>query len=244
MSHEAKDLTPQVRTFATNLSAVLTGVLPGIEGPPLRVLTDRQERHISVRQGLDVGLPLTIDGQTMMRLKISYRCTWNTEREFLSVDECQYQVLPESLTEPLLRYHYRRKPSGGLPSAHLHVHGHRDEVLALMVGGKEDRRVKKRLQEIRHGRFPRLSSLHFPLGGPRFRPGIEDVLDMLRVEFEIDVLPGANEALRRGRTVYRQMQLAAAIGDDPLTAAAELARLGYSVSPALGDEPRLRNPEF
>lgn len=225
-----RDLATEVRTFATNISAVLLGTLPHIDPEPLRILLDSQDRHITLRQLDPQGLPLFVGDDCVLRLKIAYRCAWNKHREFLAVDECNYTVLPSSLTEPIFRYHYRRNSGGGLPTAHLHVHGHRDEALALMLGGRDRGRVKERLRGLQSGKFPRLSRLHFPLGGPRFRPGLEDVLEMLRVEFEIEALDTASTALSEGRAVYRQMQLATAIGDDPLTAAAELERLGFTIA--------------
>lgn len=241
-SLEKKDLSREVRTFATNLTTVLAGALPSIGDEPLRILLDDAGRHITVRQRDPQGIALYVNESRVLNLKISFRCTWNSAMEFLSVDECSYVVLPVKLTEPLFRYHYRRKPVGALPSAHLHVHGHRDETLALMLGGREAGRVRDRLRSIGSGKFPRLSALHFPLGGRRFRPGLEDVIDMLRAEFEIDVMDSADDALRTGRLAYRQMQLASAIGDDPLTAAAELERLGYQVRPPdagqMIEEPR------
>lgn len=239
-----RTLDEEVRTFATNLSSVLVGALPEIGLEPLRVLLDNRGRHITIRQADQEGIGLFISGRRHLGLKLSYRCVWNSDKEFLAVDDCTYALLPAGLTEPLFRYHFRRAPDGGLPSAHLHVHAHRDEALALMLGGKDAGRVRDRLRKIDAGKFPQLASLHFPLGGPRFRPGIEDVVDMIRVEFGIDVAQGIDDALWQGRTAYRQMQLAAAVSDDPLVAAAELERLGYEIRD-VSDTPReVRPPRF
>ena len=183
-----------------------------------------------MRQIPEEGFPLLIDDRPLLNLKVSYRCVWNADRSFLSVDECDYAVLPAGQTEPLFRYHFVRKQTGGLPGAHLHVHGHRDEVVASLLGGRDRGRVRSRLQNLVNGRYPRLADLHFPLGGPRFRPSMEDVIDMARVEFGIEVLDTADGVLANGRRAYRQMQLMTAVGDDPLTAAAELGRLGYVIT--------------
>jgi len=81
--------------------------------------------------------------------------------------------------------------------------------------------------------MPRLADLHFPIGGHRFRPCLEDILQMIWFEFGIDVRDTALGALGEGRVRFRERQLAAAVGDDPDIAALELRRLGYSVeSPA------------
>jgi hypothetical protein len=42
---------------------------------------------------------------------------------------------------------------------------------------------------------PAMRELHFPVGGPRFRPCLEDVLEMLVVELGVDCSADAREAL-------------------------------------------------
>jgi hypothetical protein len=42
-----------------------------------------------------------------------------------------------------------------------------------------------------------MSDLHFPVGGSRFRPSLEDVLDMLVRELGVDHEPGWRDALAR-----------------------------------------------
>lgn len=54
---------------------------------------------------------------------------------------------------------------------------------------------------------------------------------MLWIEFGIDVKPSAAKAIRDGRRSWRAMQIRAAVSDDPESAAAELIRLGYAVTP-------------
>ncbi|MDQ1286067.1 MAG: hypothetical protein QG663_1493, partial [Thermodesulfobacteriota bacterium] len=49
------------------------------------------------------------------------------------------------------------------------------------------------------------SSVHIPIGGTRFRPCIEDVLQMLISEFGVDRIDQTwREALDKGRTRWRQ----------------------------------------
>jgi hypothetical protein len=90
------------------------------------------------------------------------------------------------------------------------------------------------------GDVPRFGDVHFPVGGHRFRPCLEDVLEMMMIEFGIDTLHGAGNALHAGRGRWRVRQLAAAVSDDPLTAAAELERLGFEVIPREGTEVSAR----
>lgn len=50
---------------------------------------------------------------------------------------------------------------------------------------------------------------------------------MMIIEFGIDTVAGAGAALHEGRRRLRVRQLVAAVSDDPITAAAELDRLGF-----------------
>lgn len=80
--------------------------------------------------------------------------------------------------------------------------------------------------------------VHIPVGGSRFRPCLEDVLEMLIKEFGIDHADhGWRTALAEGRARWRKYQLMAAITDDPSTAVAKLRELGHSV------EWKEENPE-
>lgn len=77
---------------------------------------------------------------------------------------------------------------------------------------------------------PRTEALHFPTGGHRFRPSLEDILEALVVDFGLDVAAQGKELLRRQRIKFRKRQLAAAIGDEVETAAEALRELGYTVT--------------
>ncbi|MGH4025484.1 MAG: hypothetical protein ACRDRV_12995 [Pseudonocardiaceae bacterium] len=52
-----------------------------------------------------------------------------------------------------------------------------------------------------------LSALHFPVGGARIRPCLEDFLHFLAHEFQIDVLPNAPAILAEGRERWRRRQI-------------------------------------
>ena len=74
------------------------------------------------------------------------------------------------------------------------------------------------------------SALHIPTGGSRFRPTLEDVLEMLIRDFKIDVLQTWKLGLSEGRKEFRNSQLAAAIRDNPDEAVRALEALGYAVT--------------
>ena len=89
---------------------------------------------------------------------------------------------------------------------------------------------------------PRPAELHFPLGGPRFRPCLEDVMEMLIDEFGVDHQQDAKAALLAGR---KGTQLAAAVRDSPETVARVLVdELGYEVTPPEGNHPPDRDDKL
>lgn len=179
------------------------------------------------------GIPLDIDGKPMLRLTASYRCSWDHARRYLAVEGATIIVLAiGGRSEPLFRYEFVRQPTGSVPTAHLHVHSHRDALTYLMSKcGSSSRRGKDRVKATAPGGdVPRISELHFPVGGSRFRPCLEDVLEMLLDEFGADRAAGAAEALAQGRASWRRGQIGACVRDSPATAAATLRELGYTVT--------------
>jgi len=75
-----------------------------------------------------------------------------------------------------------------------------------------------------------LGKLHLTVGGRRYRPSIEDVIDMLIMERLLDPKPHAQERLEAGREEFQRRQLRAAIRRDPEAAVLELRAAGYEVT--------------
>jgi len=144
--------------------------------------------------------------------------------------------MPFGKSEPIWRYDYF-PDADWKPVSYLHVHGHRDEAVHLMVSGDAQRNRRRLARDnFRSG----LSDLHFPLGGDRFRPCLEDVLEMLIQEFGIDCQDTALDAIRASREAWRTKQIAAAVRDHPESAAASLRELGYSVARPQAGAPQAR----
>lgn len=57
---------------------------------------------------------------------------------------------------------------------------------------------------------------HFPTGGSRFRPSIEDVLEVTRVEFDLEVDNNIwKPRLKEAREKWRRIQTASVVRDCP-----------------------------
>lgn len=198
--------------------------------------TDKRARF-TVSQNPAQGIELRVAGKTRLRLKVEFWCCLDSASAYLAVDDASIRVvMPRERGEPLFRYEYLREQEAGLPSAHLHVHAFREELThLLLLTGEGSPRGRRRRDAAHRGETPRMHELHFPLGGHRFRPCLEDVLQMIVEEFGVDTAPGADEALREGRETWRRGQTGASVRDAPEEAARVLRSLGYDVqAPAAG----------
>lgn len=149
-------------------------------------------------------------------LLVSYICTLDREGEHLTVwaSTVGLYLLPDR-REPLFRYEFDRSNTH-MPQAHLHVHGQSSALGRLYaLAGKETAATLERL--------------HLPVGGNRFRPSLEDVLECLFAEGLLQPLKGWEDAVARHRRGYYVQQLNAAIRRDPEVAVEQLRLLGYRI---------------
>lgn len=130
------------------------------------------------------------------------------------------------------RYEYELLISARLPTAHIQFHGTHAELVKAMGDCGDS---TPRAQRWRRGTDPiRLSALHFPVGGSRFRPTLEDVMEMLIEEFGVKPAGSVNaacEALALSREAWRRTQVATVVRDAPSEAVRALEGLGYRVDP-------------
>ncbi len=99
---------------------------------------------------------------------------------------------------------YERNKTHGYPEAHLQVEGASD---ALGPWRMADRTRARALRD-----------LHFPVGGRRYRPALEDVIEFLVVEKLATPRDGWQKLLNESRGEFRRRQLRAAIRRDMETA--------------------------
>jgi hypothetical protein len=124
---------------------------------------------------------------------------------FLSADADGVQLL--------LHYDYERDKPGGYPEAHL-------QVCATSAAWEE-------LTRRRGPQGRPLERLHLPVGGRRFRPTVEDLLEFLITEKLANGRRGWEEHVRRGREGFERRQLRAAVRRHPEDAISVLRELGH-----------------
>ena len=227
-------LVAEAQRFAADLTATVQAVVGGhVEAFGARALHRQGLDHVSVRQEPRTGIPLTVDGAPLLNLTAEYYCVWDSPGQYLAVDESAVKVYAgaKAAGEPLFRYEYLRAATGDVPGAHVQIHGHRDALTFVMtragLGSPRGQRLAGRVAQ--GAAVPQMSDLHFPVGGSRFRPSLEDVLDMLVRELGVDHEKGWREALAVGRERWRRMQIRAVVRDAPGEAVAALQQLGYEV---------------
>lgn len=125
---------------------------------------------------------------------------------------------------PLIRLEYDRKPrSPDRAAAHVHLHANSPEMAWLYGSSGQP--------------APDLHALHFPVGGRRFRPTLEEFLLFLdRERLYTNMKPNWKRKVLRSLEEWREHQAAATAKRHPSTTAAALRQLGYTISPPRASE--------
>jgi hypothetical protein len=116
-----------------------------------------------------------------------------------------------------LRFDYVRDMQSK-PHAHIQIHGHRGALSHL-------------LSRAGHDAPHDMASLHVPVGGSRFRPCLEDVVQFLIEECRFDHHEDWRRPVENGREQWRRRQVAATVRAVPSEAVRVLTELGYDIKP-------------
>lgn len=233
-------LLGEAQSFAERLTRTVRSVI-GEHCAPFKAIELADALTVS-QQPLD-GIVLTRAGEPLIRLEVSYLYTWDRAGNYLKVRRSGIAAFPADPTEkiPYFRYEYARQDARSLPGAHIHIHddpGHTSRLTELTrQEGGTTKRSRDRVQRGRDNRH----HLHFPVGGDRFRPALEDVLQILIEEFGVDRLNSWQATLEAGRTDWRLIQTKAVVRDAPDVAAEVLSTLRYTVTPPPAGHPQRHN---
>jgi hypothetical protein len=140
-------------------------------------------------------------GKPRCWLKVGYSLRMDLSDDYLTVDKSFIGVYSADDDKMSLCHFDYERDKQGYPEAHLQVHG---KSTALAAWSGKPRRE--------------LDRLHFPTGGRRYRPVLEDVIEFLIVEGLADGRAGWQDVLTAEREAYWRIQLRAAIRRDPWTA--------------------------
>lgn len=223
------DVHQAALNFGQELQDLLDSVLPKPQ------LVDQRDRQVQVlaadntRYAIRVAhrygqIALTRNGYHVANLRVEYRCTHDTARDFLAVQKSSFELSSSRDKTPLARLDYQRN-AHTVPAAHWNIHAERGAVSNLLGRTNQD--------------HPGLvSKLHFTVGGSRMRPCLEDFIDLMAYEFKFDLHAGAVQLLQEGRERWRRRQTGALVRDAPEEAVRVLKSLGYTVTePPGGPRP-------
>lgn len=183
-----------------------------------------------IKQRDEGGIPLSSGGKVVLKLQYNFQCSCRDEGAWLQVDKSSIMLMCAPDYAPLMHYDYFRADTHNIPAAHINIHGSNDSATRLMLScGSGTRGKNRRKKFVNEGIFPTFSALHFPVGGERLRPGIEDVLQMAAYEFDIDMKDGWLDAINNSRAEYRRRQVAALVREFPDIAYETLRNEGYDL---------------
>lgn len=248
---EVEEALAQAQTFAVDVYNTIKGsIKSNIE--PFDVVAGARGSKIFITinsnpaEGIELHPVDTDEGAVpAFTLTVSYSCHVG-DTGYLTVDKSSFIVGAYGIDQPLFHLDYIREAQSNIPGAHYNIHAHRDEFVYAMLQGGANPRQRRRLKAFdKRGRYPRISDLHFPVGGARFRPCLEDLIQMVVEEFGIATEPGWQTILEQGRRQWRESQLLALVWKNPELCARKLREKGYTVIPPQDEDgsPKTFEPD-
>ena len=229
------DLGKQAEKFARDLSDAVSA----FANRSVPFEASQSGTRFVVTDSGGTGVPLTIGGIERLSLEVTYRCQWDAQSRYLAVHSSKVAVYAGARPkgDPLFRFEYVRDQASDLPTAHIHLHAHRDQFTHVMALAGQAGLPRRRPNPGSEFEGARMCNVHFPVGGHRFRPGLEDVLEFARVELGAEAGPHWTATLQRTREGWRRSQTAAVVRDCPSEAVRVLIELGYDVHPPVDGAP-------
>ncbi len=223
--------------FARELSALFQGCLKTV---PEFVVVRKEDEPDKRRIGPQLDdaerpgfgrIPLFqkgMQGDHYLELKVEFEVMLDPDESNLSVHESAFGLWiqpgqPEKKKptrgkpRPVFRIEYDRDASRK-PAAHVHLHAESSDW--GWIYGKAGLPMQ------------RVQQIHFPVGGRRYRPSVEDLLTFLdRERIFNDWRPGWEEVVEKSRSLWEERQLRSAVKADAKTAVDKLQEMGYRVTP-------------
>lgn len=223
----ADPLGNQAADFAERIERTVRGVLPGeARIVPLRV-GDRVVVTAVNSENEQTRVPLYVGGDHVADLSLSLFQSLDRTGQYLKTQRSDFVTHSVLDRQPLVRLDYRHDMSSA-PISHWQIHAERGSFSSLLT--RAHTLDPKRVQSPHM-----LSSLHFPVGGERFRPSLEDFLEFLVSECGVDRIEGWETVLAEGREIWRRFQLRTVVRELQVEAAEVLKLNGWTVTPPPGE---------
>ena len=165
-----------------------------------------------------IGDPIALTrsrAPAQLELSVLHTLVLDDLGQFLTTNKSTYALQFAGTGESIISYDYTRDPPNDYPEAHLHIHGSAENIKLMLTrcGRPKDKS----------------DDLHFPVGGRRFRPCLEDLIEFCILERLVKPRPGWEKALNESRQRFRDNQLRAAVRRSPDIAAGVLKERGWQV---------------
>jgi hypothetical protein len=180
------------------------------DGIRITAITDKAGQQAVIGYGItpsDLGtpnmIPLAFGGKApRLYLGLLFRMAADDSGRYPMIRSSVMYLSPDpDGTRTLLHYDYERDKADDYPEAHL-------QVCATSVEWEEAMR--------NYGPRGRpLKKLHLPVGGRRFRPTVEDLIEFLIIEKLAEKRPGWKKYVEQGRKRFEERQLRAAVRRNP-----------------------------
>lgn len=211
-------LSGEARVFVNTLSGVLNGTIT--DGIRISYKGDRRGAAGAVGYRITkddlVGelIPISIGKDPTCWLALNQAVTL-TEDGYLKTVRARMAVYADEEGEhSLLRYDFDREAENPYPTTHIQIDAESEAC---------------RILSERCGTSPQFEDFHLPVGGVRFRPSLEDVIEFLIVEEIADHREGWKELIDRERRIFYERQLRAAVRNNPDAAVQQLRAMGYTI---------------
>ncbi|ORB15454.1 hypothetical protein BST34_21650 [Mycolicibacterium monacense DSM 44395] len=155
--------------------------------------------------------------EVLAELAANYKLCVDSYSTHIAVEHSSFTLKAKLDRAPIMRWDYDRKPNNK-PRSHVQITAHRGALSHI-------------LSRLEHKTPHSIESLHVPLGGERFRPCLEDVVEFLIRDCGFQGTANWKQTIRDGRARWRRIQTRAVVRDSPECAIAELEALGYTVNP-------------
>lgn len=216
------ELRAQARVFADQTSELLNGTLTtGIRISPVVTPDGSTLMGCGVTKTNPDPRPIPL-GRSNQRvwLYLLHSYGWDPEEEFLTMTRSTLSLYTSEFMEDselVVGMDYIREPANQYPGCHLHVHGDRDDLDHIYLGDARDSR--------------KLRDLHLPVGGKRFRPTLEDLIEFVVTEEMAKPHKGWADVVAEHRQRWYEIQLKAAVRRQQDVAAESLRAAGWGLIP-------------
>lgn len=142
--------------------------------------------RINEREPIGSPIALTVSrAPASLELRFLHSLELDESGRFLTTSRSTYKLCEAESGSPVVTYDYTRHPPNQYPEAHLHIHGRVENVQLMLerCGRSKDKP----------------DDLHLPVGGRRFRPCLEDLIEFCVLERLVEPRPGWQEAVNESR---------------------------------------------